>query len=171
MGSDIEDVLAALGAAQVRYLVVGGVAVVLHGQLRTTADLDLVVQLNADNVERAVTALEGLGYRPRAPVPAKSLADPAIRKSWVEDKGLTVFSMWSSKRPTLEVDIFVEEPFDFDGAYQRGVRVLLDGTEAMVVSLEDLLSLKEQAGRPQDIADVEALRSIAQAQKDTSDEE
>jgi hypothetical protein len=49
----LECTLAALEEAQVRYLVVGGVAVVLHGHLRVTADLDLVVQLTPDNVERA----------------------------------------------------------------------------------------------------------------------
>ena len=54
MTGAIERVLAALNAAEVRYLVVGGVAVVLHGYLRTTADLDLVVELETDNVLRAV---------------------------------------------------------------------------------------------------------------------
>jgi hypothetical protein len=58
----IESVLAALNAANVRYLVVGDVAVVLHGHLRTTAAFDLVVQLTPDNALRAVRALATLGY-------------------------------------------------------------------------------------------------------------
>src|SRR6266568_752754 len=66
----IEQVLATLSAAKVRYLVVGGVAVVLHGHLRTTAALDLVVALDEGNARRAVEALESMGFRPRAPVPA-----------------------------------------------------------------------------------------------------
>lgn len=45
-----------------------------------------------------MTALEELGYRPRAPVSSSQLADPAIRKQWLADKGLTVFSLWSSMR-------------------------------------------------------------------------
>ena len=97
MVGDIERVLDALNAAGVRYLVVGGVAVVLHGHLRTTADLDLVVQLDRDNVLRAMRALTGLGYRPRAPVAAEAFADEEVRESWVRDKGLTVFSLWSSR--------------------------------------------------------------------------
>jgi uncharacterized protein (DUF1330 family) len=71
---EIERVLAALERAGVRYLVVGGVAVVLHGFLRTTADLDLVIQLDPANVRRALDALTDLGYQPRAPVPAESEA-------------------------------------------------------------------------------------------------
>lgn len=70
MVGDNERALQALNSAGVRYLVVGGVAVVLHGHLRTTADLDLVVQLERENVLKAVRALAGLGYRPRAPVAA-----------------------------------------------------------------------------------------------------
>src|SRR6185503_15067420 len=89
----IEAVLAALNAAKVRYLVAGGVAVVLHGHLRTTGDLDLIVQLSPTNVLRGVQALSELGYRPRAPVSAAQFADPATRESWIKEKGLTVFSL------------------------------------------------------------------------------
>jgi hypothetical protein len=156
----IESVLAALNRAAVRYLVVGGVAVVLHGHLRTTADLDLVVQLERENVLRAVRALGELGYRPRAPVVAEQLAEPAARTSWIRDKGLTVFSLWSDRFPGLEVDLFVSEPFDFDATYARAVVVPLDEISATVVSLDDLVELKRTSARPLDLADVEALESL-----------
>lgn len=159
----IEQVLTALNAAGVRYLVVGGVAVVLHGHLRTTADLDLVVSLDPANARRAVEAVGALGYRPRAPVPAVRFADAAERAAWISEKGLTVFSLWSERTPTLELDLFVREPFDFEQAWARRVTVPLDTTTATVVSLEDLLALKREAKRPQDLADVEALEAIARA--------
>jgi hypothetical protein len=156
----IEAVLAALNAAGVRYLVVGGVAVVLHGHLRTTADLDLVVQLTRDNALAAVRALGRLGFRPRPPVPAEDFADAATRAKWLAEKGLTVFSLWSAEAAGLEVDLFVSEPFDFDEVYARSVAVSLDNTTAAVVSLPDLVRLKRTAGRPIDHADVEALLAI-----------
>lgn len=84
MALAIEQILAALNAETVRYLVVGGVAVVLHGHLRTTADLDLVVELAPDNARRALAALAKLGFRPRAPVPAEHFLDAGIRQSWIE---------------------------------------------------------------------------------------
>jgi len=157
----IEQVLAALNAEKVRFLVVGGVAVVLHGHLRTTADLDLVVELAPDNARRAISALAGLGFRPRAPVPAEQFADAAARKTWIEEKGLTVFSLWSDRLPDVEVDLFVKEPFAFDDVYARAVRVPLDTTTVMVVSLQDLIALKQAAGRPIDLADIDALRALA----------
>ena len=170
MTGDIERVLEALGRAEVRYLVVGGVAVVLHGYLRTTADLDLVIALDAVNVRRAVSALEGLGYRPRAPVPAAQFADPEIRRRWVREKGLTVFSFWSDKRPRLEVVLFASEPFPFDDAFARAVHVQLGGQLVPVVSLEDLIALKRAAGRPQDAADIERLMMLAEERRRGEDE-
>lgn len=160
MVGEIESVLEALNEADVRYLVVGGVAVVLHGHLRTTADLDLVVQLTRDNVLRAIDALRTLDYRPRAPVDPRSLAEPEIRRCWIEEKNLMVFSMWSPSHPSLEVDLFVEEPFPFDEVYTRCLRVPLERIEATVIALDDLLALKRRAGRPRDVEDVGALESL-----------
>jgi hypothetical protein len=84
MAGRVEWVLAPLEEAGVRYLVVGGVAVVLHGYLRTTLDLDLVLQMERDNLERALKALAGLGFQPRVPVPLTSFADPQIRETWLQ---------------------------------------------------------------------------------------
>lgn len=161
MVGEIEGILEALNGARVRYLVVGGVAVVLHGYLRTTGDLDLVVQLERDNLLRALAALSARGYRPRAPIPAEEFADPQTRRRWIEEKHLTVFSLWSPEHPVLEIDLFVEEPFDFDTVYARHLLVRLDRTEITIVGLDDLLELKRRAGRPQDQLDVAALEALA----------
>ncbi|MFN0241829.1 MAG: DUF6036 family nucleotidyltransferase [Planctomycetota bacterium] len=160
MPSDIELIIQALDDAKVRYLIVGGLAVVLHGHLRTTADLDLVVQLQRDNVLRAVEALARLGYRPRAPVKAEALADAAARESWIRDKNLTVFSMWSAAHPTLEVDLLVREPFDFDAVYRRALRVPLGHASATVIGFDDLIAMKKAVGRHKDVEDVRALESL-----------
>ncbi len=163
MIGEIEEIIEVLNRAHVRYLVVGGVAVVLHGYLRTTADLDLVIQLERGNVLRAMTALGGLEYRPRPPVPAESFAEREIREQWIHEKGLAVFSLWSPRHPTLEVDLFVSEPFDFEAVYGRALLVELEKTEATVIALDDLISLKRQVGRPRDLEDVAALESLREA--------
>lgn len=160
--SDFDAIFVALETANVRYLVVGGVAVVLHGLPRFTADLDLVVALDAENTRAAVAALGALGYRPRAPVPAEQFADAATRESWIKDKGLTVFSLWSPSHPATEIDLFVEEPFPFDEAYARAVRADLGTAVVSVVAISDLIALKRRAGRPKDLADVEALVALGE---------
>ena len=108
-GSALTEIFRALDGADVRYLVAGGVAVVLHGYLRFTADLDL----DETNTLAAIAALEGLEYQARAPVPLRDFAKEQVRRDWVKDKGLTVFSLWSPSHPGTEVDLFVQEPFDF----------------------------------------------------------
>ena len=65
---DVRTILRALNDAEVRYLIVGGLAVVLHGYVRFTQDIDLVIQLERENVLRAMNAFTAIGYRPLVPV-------------------------------------------------------------------------------------------------------
>jgi predicted nucleotidyltransferase len=160
MSGRVEWVLTALEQAGVRYLVVGGVAVVLHGYLRTTLDLDLVLQLDRDNLERALRAFSHLGFRPQAPVPLSSFADAQNRETWVREKNMTVFSLWQPDHPGFAVDLFIQEPFDFDAVYRRALRVPLQGVEATVVSRDDLLEMKRATGRARDLEDIEALSEL-----------
>jgi len=157
----VDAIVGALNAANVRYLVAGGLAVVAHGYVRFTADVDLIVDLEPANVTRAIAALEGLGYRPRAPVAFAEFADPQKRAEWVRDKHLTVFSVHSPRHAMTEIDIFVEPPLDFDAAYRSAVRKdVAPGVAATFVGIEELRRLKQQAGRPQDLLDLEKLASL-----------
>lgn len=165
---NIEKALGALQAAEVRYLIVGGLAVVLHGHLRTTLDLDLVIQLDEPNVARALSALGELGYEPTVPVPMSQFADPAVRQDWVQNRNMIVFSLWHPESPTFKIDLFVTEPFDFETVYARSKRVNLGHTQATVVALEDLIALKRDAGRPQDLADIEALHAVRSREESQS---
>jgi len=88
------------------YVVVGGVAVVLHGYARVTADIDLVVDLRPGEAIRAVAALSRLGMQPRAPVDAREFADAEARQRWIEEKRMRVFSMYDPRHPLVEVDLF-----------------------------------------------------------------
>ena len=157
----IEHVLELLNDAGVRYLVVGGVAVVLHGHLRTTADLDLVLDLQPDNVQAAVAALAVNGFRPRAPVKLEDFADPATRRSWIDEKNLEVFSLWHPDIPGFEVDLFVTVPFDFNSVYGRKIELPIERTIAPVIGLADLIELKQAAGRHRDLEDVKVLQVLS----------
>jgi hypothetical protein len=163
MRGELEQVFEALNRAGVRYLVVGGVAVVMHGHLRTTQDLDLVIQLGTQNVRAALDTLSALGFQPRAPVSLHDFADPEKRERWRREKNLVVFSLWSRELPAFTIDLFAAEPFDFDAAFARAVRVPFERTEATVLALVDLLELKRKSGRPLDLDDVQALSSLGSA--------
>jgi hypothetical protein len=87
-----EPLFQALNDAGVRYVVVGGLAVVLHGHARLTVDVDLVVDLGEDQALKAIETLVRLGLRPRVPVNPRDFADPAARASGFHF-GMQVFSM------------------------------------------------------------------------------
>ncbi len=159
--STIASILSDLNSAGVRYVVVGGVAVVLHGHLRFTADLDLVISLDRANVLAAMRVLEALGFRPRPPVPAEQFADPETRASWIREKGMTVFSLWSPAYPGTDVDIFAEEPIPFEDLSARSKRVEIPPLTVPIASIPDLIAMKRAAGRPVDRDDISALEQIA----------
>jgi len=73
--ADVEAILRAVNDADVRYLIVGGLAVVAHGYVRYTADVHIVLDLERDNALRAMKALDAIAYRPLAPVDATDFAD------------------------------------------------------------------------------------------------
>ncbi len=158
---EIVSILKTLSEARVRYVVVGGVAVVLHGHLRLTADLDLVVALERENVLAAIDSLTEIGFRPRAPVDPRQFADPAVREQWVRDKGMVVFSLWSSSHPGTDIDLFVHEPFPFDALRERAQLASLHGVSIPIASIPDLIAMKRLSRRPEDLADIAALERIA----------
>ena len=162
----VEAIFGALNGSGSRYLVVGGLAVVAHGYVRLTADIDLGLDPDPASLRRAIEALAALGYRPRAPVEFAEFAEPEKRRQWARDKGLTVFSVFSPRHRATEVDLFLESPFDFERAYARGVRFQVgEGVEGTFVGLDDLMVMKRTAARPQDLDDVEGLRSLRDAKE------
>ncbi|MDP9405486.1 MAG: nucleotidyl transferase AbiEii/AbiGii toxin family protein [Actinomycetota bacterium] len=155
-----EPVFAALAARDVRYVVAGGVAVVLHGHPRLTADLDLVVDLAPDQARAAVEALTALGLRPRLPVDPFGFADPQTRKRWVRERQLVAFTLHDPDNPLLGVDLFADPPATFEDLWRRAVRMRIGDLDVPVVSLDDLVAMKRVSGRPKDLDDVDALQRI-----------
>jgi hypothetical protein len=154
-----EAIVRALNAEMVRFLVAGGLAVNAHGYLRFTKDVDLVIAFAPANIRRALHALEGIGYRPALPVTTEQFADPEKRKSWIAEKQMTVFQMWSDDHLETPVDIFADEPFPFDEEYQHAlIKPLYGRLEVRFVSIPTLIRMKESTGREQDRIDVERLR-------------
>lgn len=160
--ADLEAIAGVLHEQQVRYLLVGGLAVVAHGYGRMTYDVDLVVQLEPSNVIRAFGALGKIGYQPRIPVSAKQFADQTIREGWIRDKGMVVLNMWSDLHRDTPVDIFVTEPFDFDNVFHAAQKETLDdGTPFFFVDIQTLIAMKQAASREKDLDDIKHLEMIA----------
>lgn len=150
----------ALSQEGARTVVVGGLAVLLHGHPRLTADLDLVIDLERENVLTVLRALGDEGLVPRLPVPAEQFADPDIRERWRRERNLTVFSLHDPANPLREVDLFAASPIPFEQLWARSHIVYVEEVAVRIAGLEDLITMKRAAGRPQDLADVAALKEL-----------
>jgi hypothetical protein len=150
-----------LAVRRVRYLIVEGIAVNLHGYVRLTMDMDVMLDLSEANIEQAVLALELLGYAPRAPVKAAELVSAGKRREWIAQKRAVAFTFIHPATPFKMIDIFMDNPVDFDKAFDRRTRLNIGGVAVDVASVEDLINMKTISGRPRDMEDVEHLRKMS----------
>ena len=150
----IERVVSALRRARVHFAIAGGYAVALHGAVRGTLDLDLVLALSRENFMAAESALQRMGLQPRLPLKAEDVFD--FREEYIRNRNLMAWSFVNAADPTEIVDIIITE----DLAAMRVDMLSMGGFRLPVVAADDLIRMKEKSGRPQDIEDIQALRSI-----------
>ncbi|HYS04629.1 MAG TPA: hypothetical protein VEW47_05490 [Candidatus Dormibacteraeota bacterium] len=139
---------------RVPYALVGGYAVALHGAVRGTVDVDLVIRLREGDFLRAERALLSLGLHPRLPVTASEVF--RYREEYIRNRSLTAWSFVNPALPSEIVDVILTE----DLARMKVRRIRVRGQTVRVASIEDLIRMKRSSGRPQDLEDVEALRRL-----------
>jgi len=160
-----EEVFRSLNEREVKYLVVGGIAVNLYGVPRMTADLDMMLEIEPENLSGFITAISELGYKPRAPVDPADLIDPQKRKEWQRNKKAVVFSFFHAGKPYQEIDIFLENPIDFRAAYAEKNVVSVGRINIPLASIHHLELIKEKSGRAQDLSDIESLKKIEELRR------
>lgn len=138
------EVCAALNAGGARYLVMGGTACVLHGYLRGTRDVDILVERSRANVERVLDALATLGAGFASRMTADELLSAPITVIG-DDPAVDVFTA------AISVNYALAAP--------RAVTMHVDGVAIPVLSIEDLIATK-RTGRAIDAEDIKALESI-----------
>jgi hypothetical protein len=165
MPTDFLTVLSEFQERNVRYVLVGGLAVLLHGVDRLTADIDLVVDLAPEQASKAVETLLALGFKANAPVDARQFADAAVRERWKRESGMLVLSFWDpqNRRPT--VDLFAAYPMDFESLYRDSLLLPLATADVRVASVAHLIAIKRAAGRPKDLDDANRLAELHEDKK------
>jgi len=152
-----EKIFREFNNAKVKYLVVGGVAVNLHGYVRFTGDLDILLLLEEKNLEKVDKIMQKLGYSERLPVSIMSLKDEAQVRTWLKEKNMLAFSFMPPRDNPLQIDIIIEESMDFKKVASDRVIKKIDDVSIPVVSIDQLMKMKRKADRQQDITDLEAL--------------
>ena len=160
MPTDFLGLFALLNATGTRFLLVGELATVMHGVDRTTAGVDLVIDLAPESARAVVMALTRSGYRPMAPVDPALFSDETIRGQWQQLHGMQVFSLWDTENRRPTVDILLAPPVSFTELWRDAVDMTFRGVTVRVASIPHLVRMKEAASRPQDRADVERLLAV-----------
>ena len=150
----LEKICGALRDAGVRYAIVGGHAVALHGVVRGTLDIDVVVRWTRATLVRAEAALNAIGLVSRLPVTAREVYD--FRDEYVRNRNLTAWNFYNPDDPLEQVDIIMTD----DLAGKRTKAVALPTGPVRVLSVTDLIAMKRRSGRPQDLEDVRALEKL-----------
>jgi hypothetical protein len=147
-------VTAALDRAKVPYALVGGFAVALHGVVRGTVDIDLILRFRESDFTRADEAFRSIGLMPRLPVTASEVF--RFREEYIENRNVTAWTFVNAANPSEIVDVILTH--DLTGLKTKRVRI--SGQFVTIIAVPDLIRMKTKSGRPQDLEDVRALRSL-----------
>jgi len=155
-----EPILRSLYHHGVRYLIVGGLAVNLHGIPRMTTDLDIVLATDHDNLTKLLICLNELGFYPSLPIPAEDILDSDKRQEWIDEKNMIAFTFINESVSMGEVDIVLQNAVDFEEAFQKRTVLVVDDYEIYLISILHLQQMKRNTGREQDNSDIEMLKRI-----------
>lgn len=159
MENYLKEMLLTLAEAEVQFVVGGGVACVLHGVERVTLDLDIAVEMGAENLHRLIQAVEKLKLKPRVPVSLADIGNPEFVRSMVVEKGALVFSLTDFDRPLRHLDIFLEPNLSFERLSDGATWFDIGGVNIRVVSKELLIKIKNEIKplRSKDVFDLQEL--------------
>jgi hypothetical protein len=150
----LERVVNALNVHGVKYALVGGYAVALHGAVRGTLDIDVAIQLAPAAFTKTEAALISLGLVSRLPVGAADVFK--FRKEYINNRNLIAWSFVNPDRPVEVVDVIITE----DAGKLKTVTKTVGKLKIKVAAIEDLIRIKRKAGRPQDFEDIKALEKL-----------
>lgn len=146
------DVCKTLDKSKVKYAVVGGYALALHGIVRATMDVDLVIQISKNQLNRLQSSLKLLNLTSRLPIEADQVFE--FLDEYIHNRNLIAWSFVDYQDPSKVVDILLTE----DIKNLKVKKISVAGQKIAVASLEDLLRMKEKSNRPKDALDIESIK-------------
>ncbi len=144
----------ALKKSRLRYAIAGGYAVALHGAVRGTVDIDLVIQHKERDFIKVADTLKKLGLASRLPISAKEVFQ--FKEEYKEKRNLLAWSFVNSNNPTELVDVLLTDDLNT----LKTKSIYLEGHPVSIVSKPSLIKMKQRSGRAQDIEDIRALKKI-----------
>lgn len=142
---------------KIKYIVVGGIAVNLHGIPRATYDIDLLLYLEDKNLKKYLSLLKAWGFKPKVPVDIMDFAKKEKRMDWIKHKNMKAFNLVNPAWAISEIDIIIDTPSDYKKAAKNMEYITIADLAIPTISIRDLIEMKKNAGRKQDKADIRYL--------------
>jgi hypothetical protein len=159
-----EEIFKDFQKMKVKYALVGGIAFNLLGGIRNTHDMDILVEMTDENLKKIVTVLKKHGYTVKQPVDPMGIANAETRKDWIKNKHMKAFNFYKDE-DLKEVDIIIESPVSYEKASKNLIVIPVGKMKLFVIGIDDLIKMKESAGRAVDQIDIRALELIKKARR------
>lgn len=150
----LNRVCSALANKPVRYAIVGGHAVALHGAVRGTVDVDIALAWNLKSLRATEQALNEIGLVSRLPVAADDVY--RFREEYIQNRNLVGWNFYNPGNLAEQVDIVIN--YDLKGRKIESVDTAAG--QVRILGLQDLIEMKRASGRPQDLEDIRALETL-----------
>ncbi len=151
------EILREFQKQKVKYVLVGGMAVNLLGFQRSTADMDILVEMSDKNLGKIISILKKQGYKVKQPVDPMGMANKKMRADWIQNKNMKAFNFYKEKA-MREVDIIIKTPVSYEVARKNMVRFKSGNIKLPVISIKDLIKMKKAASRDIDRMDIVKLQ-------------
>ena len=154
------DLIKLLAESDTDYVLVGGLAVALHGYQRVTMDVDIVLAMNPENIERFISCAKTAGLRPSMPVAIESLANPAQLEQWRREKGMLAFGLHGAEAQATVLDVLIALAIPYADLRRDAVLIDAGVYRIPVASIDHLIAMKTGSGRGKDMIDIEELKKL-----------
>jgi hypothetical protein len=140
--TDFKEFIVLLNKNNVRYIIIGGYAVVYHGYVRSTNDIDIWIDISEDNIRNLLKALEEFGFS------SLNLKKEDFSPNQIIQLGY----------PPNRIDLITTPAgIDFDTCYDKREQAAIDNMTMNIIDLENLIKTKKATHRTRDLADIEEL--------------
>ena len=148
------QLIEALDNNRIRYALVGGYAVALHGVVRGTVDVDLAIRINKGEFRKTEKALNSIGLKSLLPVTADDVF--TYREEYIRNRNMKAWSFINPDKAGEVVDILITE----DASDLKTVTKTIASRKVKVAAIPELIRMKTGTGRPQDDVDIKALKEL-----------
>ncbi len=146
------EIINTLEKHKINYAVVGGYAMALHGIVRATMDIDLVISMSKKDLKLCQKAFLEIGLKSKLPIDGDDIYN--FKEEYINNRNMVAWSFVDYKDPTRIIDLLIT----YNLKKIKAQKISLAGKKIKVASLQDLIAMKTASGRPQDLIDIKSMK-------------